>query len=379
MMTPLVIVLLVSACSCSADPREQFRLFKAEHDKVYSSAKEESTRFAIFQDNLRKIEEHNQAGHSWQLGVTKFADMTKEEFAKTYASGRLPLRSVSSSARSKDTLPRKEIRKEDLPASVDWREQGVITEVRDQGQCGSCWAFASAGAMSAYAKINNPDHDLELLSTQHIVSCTPNPLHCGGTGGCMGSIEPLAFTYASLFGVVTEAEYPYTSGDPWNDDDQNCEFDASKTDVTAVTMGFETLPHNEALAVMDHLANKGPLAASVAASDWGLYSGGVFDGCDYNSNLAVNHAVLLMGYGTDEDGGDYWLIQNSWGTRWGDVANGNAGFIKLRRQETTQCGEDTTPLDGSACEDGGVESVHVCGTCAVVSDNSYPIGATYVK
>ena len=77
MMTPLVLVLLVCACSCSADPREQFRLFKAEHDKVYSNAKEESTRFAIFQDNLRKIEEHNLAGHSWQLGVTKFADMTK--------------------------------------------------------------------------------------------------------------------------------------------------------------------------------------------------------------------------------------------------------------------------------------------------------------
>ena len=86
-----------------------------------------------------------------------------------------------------------------------------------------------------------------------------------------------------------------------------------------------------------------------------------------------------MGYGTDDDGMDYWLIQNSWGEYWGDIANGNAGFIKLRRQSTTQCGEDTTPLDGSACQDGGVESVHVCGTCAVVSDNSYPIGATYVK
>jgi len=376
-MKVLVLALLVSACL--ADPWAEFQQFKEKHGKAYTNAREESSRFATFQENLEKIEKHNQEGHSWTLGITKFADLTKEEFAKTYASGRLPLRAVSSNARNIDLTNKKVIRIEDLPASVDWRDQGVITDVRDQGQCGSCWAFASAATMSAYGKINDPTHDLVTLSTQHIVSCTPNPLNCGGTGGCMGSIEPLAFTYASLFGVVTEDEYPYTSGHGGNNDDQVCDFDASKTDVTTITMGFETLPHNDALAAMDHLANKGPLSASVAANDWGLYSGGVFDGCDYDSNIAVNHAVLLMGYGTDDDGMDYWLIQNSWGPRWGDIANGNAGFIKLRRQSTTQCGEDTTPLDGSACQDGGVESVHVCGTCAVVSDNSYPIGATYVK
>jgi len=376
-MKLLVVALLVSVCL--ADPWAEFKHFKQKNDKTYTSAKEESTRFAIFQENLEKINKHNQEGHSWTLGITKFADLTKEEFSKTYASGRLPLKSVNSNARNIDLSNKKEISLDDLPASVDWRDQGVITEVRDQGQCGSCWAFASAATMSAYAKINDPKHDLVTLSTQHIVSCTPNPLKCGGTGGCMGSIEPLAFTYASLFGVVTEDEYPYTSGDPWSNDDQSCDFDASKTDVTTITMGFETLPHNDMLAAMDHLANKGPLSASVAANDWGMYSGGVFDGCDYDSNIAVNHAVLLMGYGTDDNGMDYWLIQNSWGEFWGDIANGNAGFIKLRRQSTAQCGEDTTPLDGSACQDGGVDSVHVCGTCAVISDNSYPIGATYVK
>jgi len=165
-MTPLVLALLV--CACSADPLQQFAQFKAEHGKVYTSAKEEGTRFAIFKDNLRKIEEHNQAGHSWQLGVTQFADLTKEEFVKTYANGRLPPRSVSSSARNYATAPRKDIKIEDLPASVDWREQGAITDVRNQGQCGSCWAFASAAAMSAYGKINDMSHDLVTLSTQHI-------------------------------------------------------------------------------------------------------------------------------------------------------------------------------------------------------------------
>merc|ERR1711936_1241745 len=213
----------------------------------------------------------------------------------------------------------------DLPESVDWRDEGVVTMVRNQGACGSCWAFASSSVLGSYAKINNMTHDLIELSPQHLVACTPNPLKCGGTGGCMGSIEPLAYTYASLFGIVTEDDYPYASGSGGNDD--VCEFDATTTDATVMTMGFETLPHNDAAALMNHLATKGHL----------------------------------------------WLIKNSWGTSWGE-----GGYIRLRRQSTPQCAIDSSPLDGSGCVDGGVESFEVCGTCAVVSDNSYPLGTTFM-
>merc|ERR1711970_993385 len=181
--------------------------------------------------------------------------------------------------------------------------------------------------------------------------------------------EPPAYTYASLFGIVTEDDYPYASGSGGNDD--VCEFDATATDATVMTMGFETLPRNDAAALMNHLANEGPLSASVAASDWSAYHGGVFDGCDYNGNMVVNHAVTLVGYGTDPAEGDFWLIKNSWGASWGE-----GGYIRLRRQSTPQCAIDSSPLDGSGCVDGGVESVEVCGTCAVVSDNSYPLGTT---
>ena len=117
----------------------------------------------------------------------------------------------------------------------------------------------------------------------------------------------------------------------------------------------------------------------MAASDWGLYFGGVFDGCDYDQDIVVNHAVLLVGYGTDASEGDYWLIMNSWGDMWGEMFSENAGFIKLRRRSEPMCGTDFSPLDGSGCVDGGVESVHVCGTCAVLSDNSYPIGTHFTK
>merc|ERR1712228_731 len=113
----------------------------------------------------------------------------------------------------------------------------------------------------------------------------------------------------SLFGIVTEDDYPYASGSGGNDD--VCEFDATTTDATVMTMGFETLPRNDAAALMNHLATEG-------------------------------------------------------------------GYIRLRRQSTPQCAIDSSPLDGSGCVDGGVESVEVCGTCAVVSDNSYPLGTTFM-
>jgi len=364
------------ASTVHPDPADQFRAFKLKYKVSYKSFDEENERFAAFQDNLMRIEKHNSENHTWIMGITKFADLTRDEFVQTHLQGYKSLGTPK-----KPMKPKVEINISELPASVDWRDQGVVTSVRDQGMCGSCWAFASASQIASYAKINNMEHDLVELSPQHLTSCAPNPLKCGGTGGCMGSIEPLAYTYASLFGVVTEEEYPYTSGDPWGiGDDEVCKFDARTTEVTAMTMGFETLLHNDMDVTMNHLANVGPLSASVAASDWGLYFGGIFDDCPYEENIAVNHAVQLIGYGTDPQLGDYWLIKNSWGDLWGDDwENGNGGFIKLRRNSEMMCGTDSTPLDGSACVDAHISEQHVCGTCAVLFDNSYPIGSTFMK
>jgi len=342
--------------------------FKADHGKVYASPTEEAYRLGIFQQNVAKIEEHNKKGLSWTEGINQFTDLTKEEFVRLHARGKIQIR------RQREPVSHQnfQARIAHLPDEVDWRKEGVVTKVRNQGQCGSCWAFASSSVMASYAALANRSHPLLELSPQHIVSCSPNTLHCGGNGGCSGSIEPLAFTYASLYGVATEEDYPYVSGNGGND--RHCDFDAKNTEVAVMTMGFETLPHNDAVALMTHLATIGPLSASVAASDWGAYSGGVFDGCDYNGNMAVNHAVMLVGYGSDPTEGDYWIIKNSWGPSWGEQ-----GYIRLKRQAEPKCGTDYDPLDGSACEDSGIDSVQVCGTCAVVSENSYPIGTTFVN
>ena len=168
---------------------------------------------------------------------------------------------------------------------------------------------------------------------------------------------------------MTEEDYPYTA------ETGDCTFDAKQTNVSVMTMGWETLPHNDLLAVMEHLANKGPLSVAVASSDWsGLYEGGVFDGCDYDQDIIVNHGVLLVGYGTDDDLGDYWIGKNSWGQSWGEE-----GYIRLRRRSEPKCGYDNSPLDGTYCAGSAVDSVYVCGTCGILSDTSFPMGTFYVN
>merc|ERR1712114_19193 len=322
---------------------------------------EQFRRATIFSDNLKKVEEHNKSGASWKMGVNEFSDLTSEEFEALYTGGykRLPMPSGNVPA------ARQSKKAHELPAEVDWRN--VTTDVKNQGQCGSCWAFCTTEMIESYAGIatgSTPE-----LSSQQVTSCTPNPLSCGGTGGCMGSIPQLGYTYIQLFGHVTEEDYPYTSGTTTQTGD--CMYDFMNTAPVIGITGYNTLTANDQDAVMTHLAEVGPLAVAVYASGCGSYSGGVYDGCDFDSNIALNHAVQLVGYGTDSKDGDYWIVRNSWGSRWGED-----GYIRLQRQSTAQCGTDSSPMDGTACVGGpGNDEQHVCGQCGVLFDVSYPLGA----
>merc|ERR1712029_915778 len=151
----------------------------------------------------------------------------------------------------------KDVKVEDLPDSVDWREMGAISAVKDQGYCGSCWAFATAETIESYLQIESGNSAVEELSAQHITSCTPNELSCGGTGGCQGSIPQLGFVYTQLFGLTKEEDYPYTSGNLGITG--NCKYSPNSMDTLATVRGYETLPRNNMEAVMNHLANVGPL------------------------------------------------------------------------------------------------------------------------
>jgi cathepsin L len=247
-----------------------------------------------------------------------------------------------------------------IPDSVDWRKNGIITAVKNQGNCGSCWTFGAAECVeSMWAQSTK---NLVVLSEQNILDCTPNPQHCGGTGGCGGGTVELAYDKIKINGLATEKSYPYISGSSGRD--YSCK---SNIQYFANITGYVNLPTNQQDPILDALANIGPLAINVEAMPWMSYRSGVFDGCN-QKNPDIDHVVQLVGYGTDTKYGDYWLVRNSWGAGWGE-----SGYIRLKRESgTPRCGIDRTPSDGTGC-DGGPPTVTVCGTCGILFDALYPV------
>jgi cathepsin L len=351
----------------------EFTAFKARYNKAYADIGEEIARLRIFESNLRKIEEHN-ADPRWTytLGVNVHADLTSEEFVKLYASGKR-WDAVSLGSEAHDDS--EDVPVESLPDAVDWREKNVVTPAKNQGGCGSCWAFSTAETLESHIAIKTGK--LMKFSPQEYVSCMPNPKHCGGTGGCQGATQILGFQYAIDKGITTEDSYPYEGVTG------TC--DKSKIKPVAKITGFVKLPANNYSALMNAVANRGPIAISAAAEPWQLYSGGIYNG---NCGSDIDHAIQLVGYGTAGNSttgrellggggsakGPYWLVRNSWGTGWGEK-----GYIRIKRFGDGQepCVTDKNPADGTGCS-GGPKTQKVCGLCGLMSESSYPTGGSLV-
>jgi len=337
----------------------KFEDYVAEYQKSYN-AQEYAKRKTNFELRLKSILKHNaDPTKTWKRGINQFSDWTDREFKslrgykKELTHAKLP----------RPFTPSK-IDIALLPDHVDWREKGVVTAVKDQGECGSCWSFGTAETLESFWALKTGQ--LMVLSEQQILDCTPNPNHCGGTGGCQGGTAELAFQQImNLGGLSTEWKYPYVS---WYGSDFTCKLNTTSIAPFAKVSNYVTLPTNQYAPVMEAVATKGPIVISVEASHWSDYETGVFDGCN-QTNPDIDHAVQLVGYGTDPQFGDYWLVRNSWQTTWGEN-----GYIKLRRtaSEQTRCGIDITPTDGDGCS-GGPPQVTVCGTCGILFDNVYPI------
>lgn len=320
------------------------------------------SRIALFQQRHEAVRRHNaQAGISWTAAVNKFADFTEAEFRALL--GHVSARRMGLAAPVQPaSLLQAASGSEELAESMDWREALQATAaVPDQGDCGSCWAVAAAGALQAHAEIAGLSN---IVSYEELTDCAPNPQHCGGTGGCDGSTPELAFAYVKDKGVASKSDYKgYQSGGGKG----HCHARTASTSLTVA--GYVRLETNRLQPLLHAVAKLGPVAVAADATEWGIYGDGIFDNCP--KDAIVNHAILLMGYGTDKTlQKDYWLIRNSWADDWGEE-----GYMRLLRHadENSYCGVDTKPQEGVGCK-GGPATLPVCGMCGILSDATYPTG-----
>jgi cathepsin L len=293
-----------------------FEQFVQEHNLNIQSTEEYTMRLVIFESELKRVIAHNNSNATWKETINSKSHMTATE-------------KKASHGRKKGKISRRETQMDlpadfelkpltQLPPSVDWREMGVASAVKDQGNCGSCWAFSATAMLESHAAIASGQ--LFDLSPQQIAACAPNPLECGGSGNCNGGISEVAYDYVvKSAGMMEEYQYPYTE---YYGVESACAVPpyTSKVSIT----GFVKLVENSYYDLMNAVARIGPMDVSVDASSWDAYDSGIFNGCN-QVNPDSDHAVVLMGYGT-ENGQGYWLVRNSWSPNWGEK-----GYIRLHR------------------------------------------------
>eukprot|EP00941_MAST-03F_sp_MAST-3F-sp1_P006315 g6315.t1 len=312
--------------------------FKSTYNKSYESNLTEMQRAKIFQANLQRIDAENAHGkNSYTLGINQFSDMTPEEFSSTRKSFGLVLypedeEGVKLLEQSSSYLGIHEFdgNESSLPTSVDWRKSGAVTPVKNQGNCGSCWAFSTTGALEGIMKIKSGK--LVSLSEQQIATCHGAvqfpPLL---PGACSGGSPGGGFAFAEKHGICTEKSYEYVGNkDEFKCLSKGCSIGIPKGKVKGykgVAPLGRLIPASTA-ALMSAVAQQ-PISVGVQADSDAFmhYKSGILSGtCGESDAGMVDHAILLVGYGTDEKLGDYWLVKNSWGTSWGEE-----GYVRLAR------------------------------------------------
>lgn len=310
-MSYLLRFFFIAVAEEQPDYDSRWKHFKEKHARTYGG--EEAHRFQIFKENLDKVTEHNDKNWPFKLKMNKFGDLTRDEFSRFHLQGYRPERRGVFS-----TIPFSPSRPDDVVAdAVDWVTDGAVTSIKDQGMCGSCWAFSAVGAIEgAYAIAGGQLTD---LSVEEIVQCENY-----GDLGCEGGIMDNAFKWVEVHGIASAQTYPYTSSTGFTG---QCRNDVSP--VVTVT-GFTMVPAMDENSLKSAAASQ-PVSVAVEASgyEWQMYGSGIVDSptCGH----ALDHAVLVVGYGT-EGTQDYWKVKNTWSTDWGEE-----GYIRIARGKN-MCG-----------------------------------------
>jgi len=302
-----------------------FQSWATLHQKKYESETVQTLRTMVWLDNVEYINQLNaESDGSVTYGVNKFTDLTHEEFKELMLAPITQDQTEMLRSQGSTHIPLPE--NIAVAESVDWREKGAVTAVKNQGHCGSCYSFSTTGSLEGqwFRKTGQ----LISLSEQQIMDCSWNY----GNNGCNGGMFDRAFSYIiAQQGLDTEASYPYAMAES-----HECKFKADKVGATVVGYAYTESENEDSLK--DAVGTKGPVAIAINAGQRSFqhYSFGIYDDPECDSSL--NHGVLAVGYGTHQSipgyhGKEYWWVKNSWGKEWGDD-----GYIKMRRNKNNQCG-----------------------------------------
>ncbi|TXG55047.1 hypothetical protein EZV62_020303 [Acer yangbiense] len=293
---------------------ERHDQWMARYGRVYSNNDEKEKRFQIYKENVALIESFNKANNKpYKLGVNEFADLTNEEFkaSRNRFKGHMCSQNELISFKYENVTA--------VPSTMDWRKKGAVTPIKDQGQCGCCWAFSAVAAMEGITKLTTGK--LVSLSEQELVDCDVK----GVDEGCNGGLMDDAFKFIQQNkGLTTETNYPYTGVDG------TCSANKEANHAADIN-GFEDVPANNEKALVKAVASQ-PVSVAIDAggSDFQFYSSGVFTG---ECGTELDHGVTAVGYGVDANGTKYWLVKNSWGTSWGEE-----GYIRMQRDVSAKEG-----------------------------------------
>jgi len=292
----------------------EFGKFSSQHGKEYNDLDAFHTAFANFKANLNMINAHNAGQSSYKLAVNQFADMTFAEFQNSRL-GYKP----SSAPRSGEEFVASNVAP---AAALDWRTKGAVGPVKDQGSCGSCWAFSAIASLEG-AHALSKGNKYTSLSEQQLVDCST----AFGNMGCNGGLMDQAFTYLinATKGDDLETAYPYKGVDG------SCAYLA--TSVGATIKSFVDIKAQDEAALLAAVSTVGPVSIAIqAASDFMFYSSGVYDSTQCSSSpQTLNHGVAIVGYGVD-GAAPYWIVRNSWSANWGEQ-----GYIRMARGKN-MCG-----------------------------------------